>query len=71
MFLLVQNQLEGVQSYAVDGAEPTLEWESSSDEEVDPQREVLYDRTEDNQEAWSDGGASDEQVDNDDMDALR
>lgn len=69
-----QKQLDGVETFAVDGAEPDLEWESGSEGESEGEgHDALYDRTEEKMDAWSDGGEEEEEEGDgySDMDALR
>lgn len=61
-----------METHAIDGAEQDLEWESGSDSgDEEPRRAVLYDRTTEMTEAWSDGDGEAEEDGYDDMDVLR
>lgn len=60
-----------MESYAVEGAGPAeLEWESDDEaggRDLSPTRAILYDRTEDNMDAWSDGDGGEEEGDDEDV----
>lgn len=47
-----------------------LEWESEDEEEEERVRHVAYDRMEDNDDAWSDGGEGDDSG-NDNLEDVR
>jgi len=60
-----------VESFAVEGAEPELEWESDdSESDSGRKRNVMYDRTEGNVDAWSDDEVEEGESDVD-MDDVR